>query len=342
MKKGISVMICTHNGSKRIKKTLDCLLTQKVNSSIPWEVVLVDNASTDGTAEIAESIWTSDIPLRIIKEPMLGVGNARARGMNTCQFSYIGFIDDDNWVAEDWVETAYTKMEAHPDAGAIGGPSEAVFEVPAPEWFTRYEKNYAVGQQFDQPGKIVSKNGLLWGAGMVIRKEAWDMLYNKGFTPILQSRKGTQLLSGEETEILLLFKLMGLSLYYFPDLKIKHMMPRQRLTWRYCLRLRKGLGASSPYLEIYRSVLTAIEQEKVIHPIMWINALIKALGKILRDPLALLAGIFNIKQGNYRIAMAYFYLGRFLQILKIGIRGEKLQITLYNRYVELKNAWIET
>jgi glycosyltransferase involved in cell wall biosynthesis len=341
MKQGISVMICTHNGSKRIKKTLECLLAQKVNPSIPWEVVLVDNASTDGTVEIAQSTWTSDVPLRIIKEPALGVGNARARGMNTSQFSYIGFVDDDNCVAENWVETAFTKMEANPDAGAIGGPSEAVFEIPEPEWFSRYEKNYAVGQQYDQPGKIVSKNGLLWGAGMVIRKEAWDMLYDKGFVPILQSRKGRQLLSGEETEILLLFKLMGLSLYYFPELKIRHMMPSHRLTWQYCLRLRKGLGASSPYLGIYRSVLTAIGQDKAIHPIRWISALIKSLGKVLRDPLALLAGIFNIKQGNFRIAMAYFYLGRFFQILKIGIKGEKLQITLYNRYVELKNIWKE-
>lgn len=339
MKKGFSVLICTHNGSKKIKETLDHLSKQSVNPLIPWEVVLVDNASTDGTAEIAQSAWTSKIPLKIIHEPQLGVAYARISGINACQFSYISFVDDDNWVMENWVETAYYKMEAHPDAGAIGGPSEAVLESPAPEWFSRYAKNYAVGKQYEEPGKIVKQSGLLWGAGLVIRKEVWDILYSHGFTPLLISRKGKSLLSGEESEMLILFKLMGVSLYYFPDLKIKHFMPTGRLNWKYYLRLKKGLGASSVYLDIYRSVIGSIKQDESVSPIPWAKDLIRSFKQILRDPLALLAGLLNLKQGNFRTVTVYFYLGRFIEELKHGPKQKKLQITLHNKYAPLKNAW---
>lgn len=339
MKKGISILICTHNGSEKIKTTLDHLAKQKVSPSIPWEVILVDNASTDGTAEVAQAAWTADVPLRIIPEAQLGVAHARITGMNACQFSYISFIDDDNWVAENWVETAYNAMENHPDAGAIGGPSEAVLAAPAPEWFTRYAKNYAVGAQYEKAGEITKETGLLWGAGLVIRKEAWDLLYRNGFTPLLISRKGKALLSGEESEMLLLFKWMGLSLYYIPDLKIQHFMPADRLDWRYYLRLRKGLGATSVYLDLYRSVMAAINQGEDLNPSPWVKDLFQSLKQALRDPLALAAGPLNLKQGNFRIATAYFYWGRLIQRLKLGPKQRELQNTLYNKVAPLKDIW---
>jgi glycosyltransferase involved in cell wall biosynthesis len=339
MKKGISVLICTHNGSEKIKKTLDHLSKQKVDPSIQWEIVLVDNASTDATAEVAQSAWTSKIPLRIIYEAQLGVAYARISGMNACHFSYIGIVDDDNWVVENWVETAYNAMESHPDAGAIGGPSEPVFESHAPEWFLRYSKNYAVGEQYKEPGKIAKETGLLWGAGLIIRKEAWDILYRHGFTPLLISRKGKSLLSGEESEMLLLFKLMGLFLYYSPDLKIRHFMPTGRLNWKYYLRLRKGLGASSVYLERYRSVIDTISQGRSPSPVPWATDLTKSFLSVARDPLALLAGVLNFKQGNFRIAMAYFHWGRLIEKIKLGAKQRNLAITLYNKYAPLKNIW---
>lgn len=335
MIKGISILICTHNGSKRIEDTLFHLSKQKVRPSIPWEIVLVDNASTDGTAQIARSFWKSEIPLKVIYEPRPGVSYARIAGMNACQFSYIGFIDDDNWVTENWIETAYFSMEAHPDACAIGGSSEAIFESSAPEWFAKYSNNYAVGEQYDKPGRIEEFNKLLWGAGLVVRKETWDYLFNFGFKPLLESRKGKSLLSGEDSEILLLFKLMGLSLYYDPKLKIRHYMTTGRLKWKYYLRLKKSLGASSVYLDIYKVVIDHIRRGEKPKPNPWVKELMTSFKKMMQDPLALIAGLLNIKQGNFRIVSAYFHLGRFTQILKIGRDFEILHTILYNRYASL-------
>jgi len=338
MKNGISVLICTHNSSRRIEKTLSYLIKQKVRSAIPWEIVLVDNASTDGTGEIVNKFWDSEVPLWIICEPRLGVAYARITGIRKCRFSYIAIVDDDNWVPENWVETAYDAMESHPEACAIGGPSEAVFETPAPEWFPRYSRNYAVGEQYDKPG-LISDEKLLWGAGLIIRKEALDILAGIGFEPVHESRKGHALLSGEETEVLLLFKLMGFSSYYNPELKIQHYMPNHRLQWRYFLRLKKALGASSVYLDAYRSVIDCIHRGVKPNPDPWLKGIFESLGMTLRDPLALLAGLFLIKQGNFRVANACFHLGRFIQKFKLGSDYEILQDVLYNKYASLLNAW---
>lgn len=338
MKNGISILICTHNSSRLIEKTLSHLLKQKVSPTIPWEIILVDNACTDGTAQIVESFWKSDTPLKIIYEPKPGVAYARVSGMNACQYEYIAFIDDDNWVEENWVETAFNAMQAHPDASAIGGPSEAVFESTAPEWFARYSQNYAVGEQYYKSGEIIELNKLLWGAGLVLRKEAWDYLYDHGYEPIHESRKGKNLYSGEESEILLLFKLMGLTLYYDPELKIKHFMTTNRLNWKYYLNLKKSFGASSIYLELYKNVIRQLQGEEQGNSTRWQNELFKSLIAVLKDPIALLAGMLNVKQGNFRIAKAYFNLGRLIQKFNLGAEYDILQDFLYNKYAPLNLA----
>jgi glycosyltransferase involved in cell wall biosynthesis len=338
MREGVSVLICTHNGAERIKQTLDHLSNQRVSKSFPWEIILVDNASTDGTAQIARSSWKSEIPLSIIFEKNLGVANARKTGMNACHYSYIGFIDDDNWADENWVETAYTSMEANPNAGAVGGPSEGVFESPPPDWFFKYAKNYAIGNQYKQSGKIQKPGGLLWGAGMVIRKEIWDYLYQFGFTPLLESRKGKKLMSGEESEILILAKLMGWSLVYEPNLKIQHYMPSPRLQWRYYRKLRISLGASSVYLGIYKDVMNSIQKGAISHTKSWTSEIYQTLIEIVKDPFGLLASLINIKKGNFRIATAYFNIGRLGQQIKLGRKIKPLHHFLYKKYLPLKSV----
>ncbi len=70
---GISIIICVHNGSKRIIPTLESIAQQSNPSGIPCELLIVDNASTDSTSNIVEAYWNSiesSVPLRIISEPL--------------------------------------------------------------------------------------------------------------------------------------------------------------------------------------------------------------------------------------------------------------------------------
>lgn len=331
--KGISVLICSHNGEKRIKMTLDHLAGQIFTDSMPWEIVLVDNASTDELAKTACSYWKGDVPLRIIYEPCLGVTYARITGMNACNYSYICFVDDDNWVSHNYIETAYNAIDTKPDAGAVGGVSEAVFEVSPPEWFSKYQGNFAVGRQYKTEGKIRKPDGLLWGAGLIIRKEAWEKIFQFGYEPLLISRIGGGLKSGEESELLILFRMAGWSLYYDPNIMIQHYMPSQRLNWKYYLKLRRGLGASSIYINLYKKILTTLEKSEKNQNHPWWKELWKNFIEIIKDPIAIIASISGKFEGNYRIMRINFLVGSLIERIKLTQKLDNYYKILFERYI---------
>ena len=187
-KDGVSVIICTYNGSHRIEKTLLKIMQQVVSAKIHWEVLLIDNASTDGTAETARKAWKSTIPLRIILEPRPGLGNARIRIIHEARYEVIVFLDDDNHLEENWQRTAFELMNSLPDVGAMGGLNLAEFESTQPVWFGRFQGSYAVGPQVVQEGVITAAQKVLWGAGLVFRRQAFQELEGINFYPLLSGR----------------------------------------------------------------------------------------------------------------------------------------------------------
>jgi glycosyltransferase involved in cell wall biosynthesis len=131
---GVSVVICTYNGAQRLPQTLAHLRAQQVPKETAWEVLLIDNASTDDTAEAARKCWPDDKPtqLRIVREPRIGLSNARDRAFLEARHEVVSFVDDDNWVDPDWVQVVGEIMSADPELGAIGGVNDAVAEVDFP------------------------------------------------------------------------------------------------------------------------------------------------------------------------------------------------------------------
>src|SRR5437867_4426773 len=137
----VSVVICCHNSAQRLPETLGHLARQKFEASIPWEVIVVDNASTDETPKIARNCWPAQARsiLRIVPEPQPGLSHARIRGFAEAKYAIVCFIDDDNWVCPDWVQTVAKTMSLHPEVGACGGRIEAVCEIEPPPWFETYK-----------------------------------------------------------------------------------------------------------------------------------------------------------------------------------------------------------
>ena len=218
---GVSVVICCHNGAALLPPTLDHLKRQNVSTGVPWEVLLVDNASTDGTAEAAKRCWGDGcpVPLRVVREDRLGLTLARERGFQEARYEGVGFIDDDNWVCDDWVQHVAELMRLHPEAGAFGGFSEPVFEQDPPFWFDRYMNCYAVGPDGAAVGDITESRGMLWGSGMTVRLAAWRGWRKQG----LRFLTG---IVGDDHEISLSLRLGGWRLWLDPDLKLKHFCPR--------------------------------------------------------------------------------------------------------------------
>ena len=251
---GVSVIVCCYNSAKRLPETLWHLALQNVPENIKWEVIVVDNNSTDNTSEVGLQIWNGfkkDISFRIVKEEQQGLSYARHTGAKEAQFEFLVFCDDDNWFDENYIHYAFCIMCENNNIGILGGRSKGVFESKKPEWFDRFETAYAVGKPYENSG-VANVKKYLAGAGMVMRKSTLQKLETLSFKQLLTDRRGIQLSSGGDAELSLVLLFMGYDLYYDERLQFKHFMPSNRLTWKYCVdAITKGHAIFGIYFELY-------------------------------------------------------------------------------------------
>jgi glycosyltransferase involved in cell wall biosynthesis len=250
--KGISVLICTFNGAIRLPQTLEYLLKQ--DFCLPWEIIIINNASTDNTNDFILNTWNNvnRIPLHLFNESKSGKINALNLGFKKANYKYVLICDDDNWLAPDYLSKAYLIMEENSLIGVLGGQSEGVFETTPPKWFSEVSKIYAIGEQAE---KVRFQIGSVHGAGSVIRKKAYNELSKYNFTPILTGRKENELFSGEDTELCLALQLLDYKIHYEEQLVFKHFMTSNRLNFFYFETLSKSMIYSNFILYAYHFVL---------------------------------------------------------------------------------------
>jgi glycosyltransferase involved in cell wall biosynthesis len=253
--RGVSVIVCCYNSASRIGATLEHLARQRTSGAWSWEVVVVDNASTDNTAELAAQTWRrlgrADVSLTVANQSKPGLSWARAKGIETAHYDVLIFCDDDNWLAPDYVAEAFSLLEACPQVGAAGGHGTATADVPLPEWFDQYKNCYACYPQGEQDGELSGVYAFLYGAGLVLRRAALSRLEARGFTPLLPDRVGNKLSSGGDTELSYALRLAGYTLWFSEKLVFRHYIPASRLTQRYLYRLVSALSYCSGLLIVY-------------------------------------------------------------------------------------------
>lgn len=255
MKKGVSIIISTYNGTKTLGFTLQYLAQQEC--SCPCEIILVDNASTDGTKDFCDAWWQEHgnkaISYRSFFQPIPGKSYAQEMGYSEATYEYLLVCDDDNLLDKDYVQFSFEIMESDDSIGALGGWCEAMFEEEKPDWFDAYKRYFAVGKQSDISGDITNKKGCLYGAGMVLRKSHWLKLKENGFKPLLTCRKGDSLSSGGDTEYCYALRLLGYKIWYDERLHFFHYMLAKRVNKEYVSRIRKAMSYSNfvcePYLD---------------------------------------------------------------------------------------------
>jgi glycosyltransferase involved in cell wall biosynthesis len=284
MNAGVSIIMCCYNSVPRLPVTLQHLLAQKITGHINWEIIVVDNASTDETTNCATQILTNakGIDYAIVYEAESGLSSARKKGYTVAKYEYLVFCDDDNWLAENYIQLGYKTMEENPKIGILGGRGDAVFEGPEPFWFKDFMIDFAVGEQ---PGvvEILSPVKEVYGAGFIIRKTYLDQLYGSGFKSILSDRKGEQLISGGDVELCYVAPLFGYEIWYCRDLNFKHLMTRPRLSWNYMKRLYDGNGRTNVYMRAYQyfQVHNTLPGQNLRYP-FWLDTLIHKVKYIFR------------------------------------------------------------
>lgn len=250
--KGISVIVCCYNSADRLPETLKHLQQQKTCSAFCWELIIVDNCSTDKTVEVAEKCWNNpgnQIPLQLIAEQKQGLSFARQKGISAAQYDTIIFCDDDNWLDENYLSYAFQRMEQDPTIGVLGGQSSAFFETRKPEWFDIFQNAYAVGKPLKASGNADARTYIA-GAGMVTRKSIFATLQQCSFQQSNTDRTKNSLLSGGDAEFCFAVLYLGYHLHYDERLQFTHYLSAPRLEWSYCKKMLT-IGHALPQLNLY-------------------------------------------------------------------------------------------
>lgn len=241
-----TVAIPTYNGESRLPELLERLRNQLYIETLSWEIIVVDNNSTDNTAAIIQSYqaeWQCPYPLRYCFEEKQGAAYARKRAVEEAKSNLIGFLDDDNYPVSNWVAAAYAFGQQYPKAGAYGSQIHPDWEVEPPKDFMRLAPFLAITERGDLPLLYKPHKKLLPpSAGLVIRRQAWlDSIPNQ---MILTGRVSKNTLTGEDLEMLSYIQKSGWEIWYNPEMEIYHRIPSWRLQKEYLLPFFRGIGLS--------------------------------------------------------------------------------------------------
>lgn len=273
----ISIVVCTHNGANRICSCLSSLVSQE--NPPEFEILVVDNASSDGTGDIVRTHLGSSFSFgawRVITEDNLGLLYARLAGLRAAQYEWVLFCDDDNVLFPDFLFQCQQFLSQNSGIGVLGSLGIPEFLGTKPDWFERYSSSYAVGSQLrdEQGGKNLA---YVYGACSIYRKKPLLDLFKKGFKPVLSGRKGKEMSAGDDVEWCWLMQLMGYKIAYSRKLQFTHQLPASRLTWEYYLRLKKGISGSAGLLTTYTFFFSAALRPVIGFVIHYFSKTIKSV-----------------------------------------------------------------
>ena len=256
MKKGLSIVICTYNGVSRLGLVLDYIGKLHIPDSLSWEVIIVDNASTDGTLKWIEdniAIHKWNYSIKIFPEPRHGLNIARLTGAQKSTYDWLLFCDDDNLLASDYITCWYKELHEHLHLGCVGGRGIPLTKISLPDWFNEYGHSYAIGSQFCK-STLIPYGGSLYGAGLFVNKLPILDLVNNGLDLIMSDRKSGKLTSGGDLEWCYLIQLSGYKMLYIDEMTFQHQIGADRLRWSYYIRLKEGIASGAGLLESYHFI----------------------------------------------------------------------------------------
>jgi glycosyltransferase involved in cell wall biosynthesis len=132
----ITVLICTRNRADRLARALSSAAEMRIPQDLRWELIVVDNGSTDHTAEVVAR-FAARLPIRLVQESLAGLSNARNRGVSEARGRYICWTDDDVLIDPEWLASYSAAFARHPEAAVFGGRIEPLLEDPTPGWVAR-------------------------------------------------------------------------------------------------------------------------------------------------------------------------------------------------------------
>jgi GT2 family glycosyltransferase len=234
----VSIIIPTFNRAPLLIKTLESITELKASRAL-FEVIVVDNGSTDDTKEVLGAFSKkTDFDLRYAYEPEPGLLSGRHAGWHMALGDVLTFIDDDVRVSENWLDAIIDVMKNHPEVELLTGPSLPEYESDPPEWLGHFLTEDENGKHcgwlslldFGSEAKEIDPL-FVWGLNFTIRKQTLVEL--GGFHPDNMPEKLQKYQGDGETGLGIKAKQKHKKAWYDPLVKVYHTVPASRMTQAY-------------------------------------------------------------------------------------------------------------
>jgi glycosyltransferase involved in cell wall biosynthesis len=218
----LSIVVCTYNRAEILTGCLKSL-SEQIAPSEYFEIIVVDNNSTDTTQKVVEFFCKKYNNFRLVKEYKQGLSHARNRGWQDAKGEYVAYLDDDALAPSDWVCRIKSFIDRRPAISAFGGPYVAYSLVPIPDWFPPEYGNHSLGEE-ERP--IVAGNEWINGTNMILKKQLLHDLdgfdHNLGMT-------GSSISYGEEINFFVKLNDRKIVIYYVPNIIVKHLVAEYKM-----------------------------------------------------------------------------------------------------------------
>lgn len=251
----ISVVLCTYNRCDLLGDALQSLVTQDIEAD-NYEVLVVDNNSTDRTRPIVESLIASGHSnVRYLFEGKQGLSHARNTGVRAARALIVTFTDDDIRAAPDWIASILRTFKDHPEVDLVGGKVLPRWNTAPPPWLT--VENWAPLALIDYGNQpfctTMERQRCLVGANLSVRKAVFDEV---GYFRAEFQRVKDQIGSNEDHEFQLRLWHAGKGVMYAPNVSVTADVQNDRLTKAYHRRWHSSHGVFSARMEFGRFPLS--------------------------------------------------------------------------------------
>lgn len=239
-------MLCTFNRVQHLQLALESLKSQTLSSD-DFEIIVVDNASTDSTSTLVSQLQESINNLRYVFEQRIGLSHARNRGTVESHGSIVVFVDDDAVAEPGCLRAHLDAFESDPSILASAGRIFLRWPNGRPKWVPSSQESYYSGLDLGETQHTMAFPSYPYGANMAIRR---DVLIDIGGFSTELGRRGNNLISGEEKDLFLRISNLEGSVVYVPGAVVHHHVLEERSEPKWLLRRSLAQGRSQIVMDV--------------------------------------------------------------------------------------------